>query len=274
MKLECAVSNIRVKRGLFSLVLDQLTLPIRENYKIPIMGVSGAGKSTVLNILSSMAWPEEGEGTAEVKWTFPTTETIRWDGAKRQLAPVMARKLRAHYFGFAFQSSSLLPYLNVMDNLMYPLLLQGEYPEEGVVRKPYKEIYKKAQEILGNVGLSDHADKFPRALSIGERQRVAMAQAIVHDPYVLFADEPTGNLDPETRKHVMDLLTQWADAKQGKRLLLWVTHHERDPQDNEINIRLHVMKSGNSSSICQWETWSEDSQTWNILPNAPQTGTM
>jgi ABC-type lipoprotein export system ATPase subunit len=224
----------------FKLKIDEFTLPRERDEsinKIPFMGVSGAGKSTLLNIMAAIEWPHCGT----VSWTFPDNTKITWtqDG----LSASEARKLRCEYFGYAFQSSTLMPHLRICDNLCYPLQFKGYST---------KKAYHTAWEALEKVLLDDEKKqkdelfkRFPSQLSGGQRQRVSLVQAMIHDPYVLFADEPTGSLDRETRKQVMNVLYEWVDDREhkGSRLLLWVTHHENDPRDSGVDRKLYI-KSG------------------------------
>lgn len=236
----CRMRDIFLERDNgFKLEIPDFELPpAQESFmnKIPFMGVSGAGKSTLLNVMAAIEWPHGGT----VTWTFPNGETIAWkqDG----LAAPDARKLRRKCFGYAFQDSTLMPHLQVGDNLCYPLLLKGISP---------KDAHEIAWKAMGKVLLENEKNhrgeffkRFPAQLSGGQRQRVALVQAMIHDPYVLFADEPTGSLDWETRQQVMKVLYEWVDDPDqthcGKRLLVWVTHHKDDPADANVRKLLHI----------------------------------
>jgi putative ABC transport system ATP-binding protein len=245
----CEVEEVSTRRGKdYCLSIKTLKIRVDEKNggrKIPLMGVSGAGKSTLLNLLSGMAWPERGR----VSWNFPDGTGISW--AARGLSSVKAKHLRMRYFGYAFQDSSLLPHLTVMDNLAYPLQLRGVASSKA--RLAATEALN--QVLRDDENLEDMLKKYPSKLSGGQRQRIGLTQAMIHNPNVLFADEPTGSLDSLTRRQVMKTLLSWVEAGQGKRLLLWVTHHENDPHDNKADMRLTI-----ESETCKWEKWN--SSAW------------
>ena len=201
--------------------------------RVPVMGPSGAGKSTFLNILSCTSFPQSPG--AEVRWRFPDGYSCAW-GAGGPGRSTLVR-LRQRYFGYAFQTASLQPQLTIGENLTFSLENVGVRPRDAAER---------ALRALTRTlhGRADHArhvfDRFDTEVSGGERQRISLLQAMIRDPYVLFADEPTGSLDPETRAHVMGILTDWLDEKPAERLIIWVTHHATDPQDNGAARRLFV----------------------------------
>lgn len=189
---------------------------------LPLMGPSGQGKSTLLYLLAALKWPIAGK----ITWRFPdgTTQTISEGGS--HLSNKQAVQLRRERFGFDFQDSTLSEHLTIIENIAYPLLYQG---------KTWKEALSIATERFHQVLLdSERAnqktlmDSFPAQLSGGQRQRAALAQAIIHNPTVLFADEPTGQLDIQTRKQVMDFLKNWVEEGDGQRCFIWVTHHHVD----------------------------------------------
>jgi putative ABC transport system ATP-binding protein len=186
------------------------------------MGPSGQGKSTMLYLLGALKWPYIGT----VTWEFPDGKRFSWGGTSGGITAADANQLRRDRFGFAFQDSTLSPHLTVQENIAYPLLLQG---------KPWKHALELADDQFTKVLLKEEKAKsgellrrFPGRLSGGQRQRAALAQAMVHNPYVLFADEPTGQLDLYTRRQVMDVLLDWLCRDQGRRCLIWVTHHHMD----------------------------------------------
>jgi len=230
----CVIKNAVIRwenpHGDFSLKVDK-ELSLSAD-KVPIMGKNGSGKSLLLNLMAGLKWPQEGE----VCWTFPDQREINWSCTKRP-SPQKLVELRLKKFGFAFQNSTLLPHLNVVDNLSYPLKLKGVSTANART---------KARDILlgicknGNCMLLDEEkqeideilQRFPHEISGGQSQRIALAQAVVHEPNVLFADEPTGHLDGETRIQVRNVLKNWLTEPgwQGKRMLIWVTHHDDDPK--------------------------------------------
>ena len=248
----CSVQDAEIVRGkIFRLSISDLKILPNKNMqssKIPLMGYSGSGKSAMLNLLSGLEWPKRGK----ITWAFPDGESIEWD--TDGLSCLKVRKLRQKYFGFAFQDSTLVPYLKVCDNLSYPLLLKGHSRKEAI---------NIVSETLCNVlsqdekaHLSEFLQRFSYQLSGGQRQRIALVQAIIHDPFVLFADEPTGSLDRSTRRRVMDVLFKWADESPTERLLLWVTHHENDPNDAGVSQRLYIyshVDSGIYHGNCKWQ---------------------
>ncbi len=191
---------------------------------LPLMGPSGQGKSTLLYILAALKLPSAGT----VTWQFPDEPKTYLFGSQTAEKSYMEDivKLRRDHFGFAFQASTLSPHLTIIENIAYPLFMQGVEWEKAL---------QLAEARFTEVLLpSEQEDKstllyhFPSQLSGGQRQRAALAQAIIHDPCVLFADEPTGQLDLGTRKQVMVVLKRWLERGEGKRCLIWVTHHHID----------------------------------------------
>ncbi len=241
----CQLEGVVLRRGFddqqFELSIPYLTLLADKaaNNKLPLMGRTGAGKSTLLNLLSAMDLPMEGI----VSWKLPNEQAIRWD--RNGLSSVMAKRLRSEFFGFAFQDSTLIPHLNVMDNLCYPMQLK----QFSKIKAQEKAVKRLEEVLIEGELVSDLSQRYPLQLSGGQRQRVALAQAMIHDPYVLFADEPTGSLDSITRKQVMNVIHGWVDAKPGERSLLWVTHHEHDPKEAGLPYYLSVGKDEHNQTF-------------------------
>jgi len=181
-------------------VLDGASTQLRRGEFVVLLGPSGSGKSTLLNLVSGIDIPDQG--TVEVAGTELTT----LDEKSRTL-------FRRRHLGFVFQFFNLLPTLTVLENLLLPLELKGPVGSGEEDR---------ARALLERVGLADRADTFPDRLSGGEQQRVAFARALVHEPDLILADEPTGNLDPETGARVLDLLDELVRGEG--RTLLAVTH--------------------------------------------------
>ncbi len=179
-------------------ILTDVSLVIPRGETVAIMGPSGAGKSTLLALLAGLDEPTYGSVT------LAGSELGRLDEDGRAA-------VRARHVGFVFQSFHLLPSLTALENVMLPLELAGRGDARAL-----------ALEVLGRVGLADRVGHYPRQLSGGEQQRVAIARAFVTDPDVLFADEPTGNLDAATGERIMDLLFG-LNAESGATLVL-VTH--------------------------------------------------
>jgi putative ABC transport system ATP-binding protein len=180
-------------------VLDTISFSINQGDTISIVGPSGSGKTTLLGLCAGLDLPSSGI----VSLMGVQLNALNEDD--RAFA-------RNKYVGFVFQNFQLLPTLTAAENVMIPLELRGE-----------KGLLPKAKEILGRVGLGDRTDHYPMQLSGGEQQRVAIARAFFSSPTILFADEPTGNLDEETAKYVTDILFE-INREQGTTLVL-VTHN-------------------------------------------------
>ncbi len=182
--------------------LRDVDLQIAEGEFVAIMGPSGSGKSTLLTILGGMNQPTAGQVTID-------------DIPVYTLEPERQADFRHEYVGFLFQQLQLLPYLTALENVLLPLV---------VARRPKAEKVARAREALERVGLAGKEGRLPYQLSGGEQGRVAVARAIVNQPPLLLADEPTGNLDQATGGQVLDLLRELNRAGQT---VVMVTH---DPQ--------------------------------------------
>ena len=181
-------------------VLRDASAEIRRGEFVVLLGPSGSGKSTLLNVVSGIDIPDAG--------------LVEVAGVDLTALPERERTLfRRRHLGFVFQFFNLLPTLTVLENLLLPLELKGPVGKEETAR---------ARDLLARVGLGDRGDTFPDRLSGGEQQRVALARALVHEPDLVLADEPTGNLDPDTGERVLDLLD--ALVREDGRTLLAVTH--------------------------------------------------
>jgi putative ABC transport system ATP-binding protein len=179
-------------------ILDQVSLQVSHGERIAIIGASGAGKSTLLGLLAGLDLPTSGR-----VWLGESELTaLDEDGRAR---------LRADEVGFVFQSFHLIPSLTALENAMLPLELAG-----------HPDARNAAMQALTSVGLAGRAGHYPRQLSGGEKQRVAIARAYVTQPTVLFADEPTGNLDQHTGETVIDILFRM-NREAGTTLVL-VSH--------------------------------------------------
>jgi putative ABC transport system ATP-binding protein len=182
------------------IVLDRLNMTIDEGEFAVILGKSGSGKSTLLNLISGIDQPDDGDIFINGR------SMVHLDDRRRTL-------FRRSEIGFIFQFFNLIPTLTVGENVTLPLELNSI---------PEKEARTKAGEMLERVGLTDRWMSFPDRLSGGEQQRVAIARALVHSPPIILADEPTGNLDGDTGKQVLELLENLT-RNAGKNLIM-VTH--------------------------------------------------
>jgi len=182
-------------------ILHPISISVMAGESLAITGASGSGKSTLLGILAGLDVPSSGE-------------VILNGHNLSQLDEEGRAKVRAGNVGFIFQSFQLLPGLSAHENVMLPLELRGD-----------KAASSKAREFLERVGLAQRLHHYPQQLSGGEQQRVAIARAFASEPKVLFADEPTGNLDSTTGARIIELLFELNRA-QGTTLIL-ITHEER-----------------------------------------------
>ena len=182
-------------------VLNNVQLEVKQAESVSLRGESGAGKTTFMNILSGFELPTSGE--------------IFWSGKRiDNLSNSAQARLRAGFMGFVFQNYCLMPELTALENVELASRILGKHSGKSV---------KRAKELLEIVGLKDRLKYLPSKLSGGERQRVAIARAIVNSPSVLLADEPTGNLDEDTARSVMDILLGL--CKTNGTSLLLITHN-------------------------------------------------
>lgn len=179
-------------------ILSSVTLTIKSGESLAVVGASGSGKSTLLSLLAGLDVPTEGF----IKIKGKDLTKMDEDGRA---------EMRNQFIGFVFQSFQLLPGLTALENVMLPLELRGD-----------KNAKKSASILLDRVGLSQRLTHTPMKLSGGEQQRVALARAFVTEPEILFADEPTGNLDSKTGDHIIELLFEL--NKEKNTTLVLVTH--------------------------------------------------
>lgn len=184
-------------------VLDEMNLSVKEGELIVLLGRSGSGKSTLLNLVSGIDKPDSGEVV------IGGTDLSKLNEKDRTL-------FRRKNIGFVFQSFNLISTLTAYENVLLPLKLKGVKDDETL---------GKAQQFLDEVGLGDRGDSYPDRLSGGEQQRVAIARALAHEPMLILADEPTGNLDYETGKTILDILNNLV-RKNGRTIIL--ATHDRD----------------------------------------------
>lgn len=202
--------------------IDGISMNIYQGEVCCLLGKSGSGKSTLLNLIAGLEKPTEG------KIIFHKKHIERMD--EDQLAD-----FRRQYVGFVFQSYNLLPTLTALENVTLPLIFKG---------MPKKEREERAMEMLKAVGLEERAKHKPFEMSGGQQQRVSIARAFVNDPPVVFADEPTGNLDTKTTYEMMDLITGM--AKKNKQTLVIVTH---DLELAEYADRIVMLQDGKIEKI-------------------------
>ncbi len=215
--------------------LRGVDLEVRRGEMVAVMGPSGSGKTTLLNTLSGL--DEIDEGVIEI------------DG--RDLAKMKDRErtlYRATNMGFVFQFYNLLPVLSAIENVEMPLLLSGR-------RINAKDARKKAQEALAAVGLKEQADQLPGELSGGQRQRVTIARALVNEPAIVWADEPTGDLDSKTAQDIIDLM-RTLNTENGQTFVI-VTH---DPEIGAQCDRIITIRDG----VC------EDCEAHEVAPSSTQ----
>jgi putative ABC transport system ATP-binding protein len=190
-------------------VLDDINLSIEPESFVAIVGPSGSGKTTLLGLLAGLDVPTNGQITLDGNDLGRLTDDER-------------ARFRANNVGFVFQTFQLIPTLTALENVMVPIELSDRGGNDTDAR---------AHELLTSVGLEERAHHYPAQLSGGEQQRVALARAFANQPKVLFADEPTGNLDAETGRRIIDLLVELNSAM--KTTLVLVTH------DHDLAGRAH-----------------------------------
>jgi predicted ABC-type transport system involved in lysophospholipase L1 biosynthesis ATPase subunit len=187
-------------------VLRGASIKVAAAETVSVVGPSGAGKSTLLHVLGGLDRPDRGKVMIE------GVDLYGVSGARRS-------RIRATRIGFVFQSYHLLPEMDVLENVMLAAMAAGR---AGVSRGAMRE---RGRELLASVGLAERCSHTPLELSGGEQQRVALARALMNDPQLVFADEPTGNLDDETGAHVLDCLFRL--TKERGHSLVVVTHNTR-----------------------------------------------
>ena len=213
IKAEAVSKTVSTKQEHLT-ILEHVDIDIREGETVAIVGTSGAGKSTLMTLLAGLDVPTEGE------ISLLGQPLSRLDDEARA-------KIRSEYVGFVFQSFLLIPSLSALQNVTLPCLLNGE-----------DEDVERATALLESVGLKDRLDHLPSQLSGGEQQRVALARAFMIKPKILFADEPTGNLDQQTAAKIIELLFE-LNSSHGTTLIL-VTHDPKLAQRCQRTLKMHV----------------------------------
>lgn len=194
--------NIHVEytlRGQAVKALDGITLTIDDGEFMAIIGPSGSGKSTLLQVMGGMLSPDQGA-------VYMEGESLYAQPAGKRAA------IRKSKVGFIFQTFNLIPYLTALQNVQIPMLLNNI---------PTPEQERQAAALLEQVGLGDRKGHKPAELSSGQQQRVALARMLANDPQIIFADEPTGSLDPDTSGQVLDFLS---GLKENGKTVIMVTH--------------------------------------------------
>jgi ABC-type lipoprotein export system ATPase subunit len=201
------------------IVLDDLSLKVNAGESIAILGPSGSGKSTLLNIIGSLDQPSEGDVILDGQNLSEPDED--------SLATIRNKKV-----GFIFQMHHLLPQCTVLENVLIPTLAQSEKENDDILRN-------RAIHLLKLVKLDNHTDHRPAQLSGGEQQRVAVVRAMIHQPPLLLADEPTGSLDQKSADNLAQILTRLNEEE--KVTLIVVTHSEKLAEKMQ---RIYDLKNG------------------------------
>lgn len=210
----CAIEKTYQKEAAAIPVLRGIDLRLFQGQFLAVMGCSGSGKSTLLNIIGCL--------------DRPTAGTYRLDGVDvLQSSDDQLSRLRAHCLGFVFQTFNLIPNLNVSENVELPFLYRSVDPEE---------VSHRVHRAIAQVGLNDRINHRPAELSGGEMQRAAVARALVIEPKLILADEPTGNLDSQTSKDIMLLLKKLHN--QGRTIIL-VTHDHKVAAYADSRVTIH-----------------------------------
>lgn len=194
--------------------VDNVTLNISEGEFIAILGTSGCGKTTLMNISAGLERPTKGD---------VVFRSIVLSKLKEKKMVIFRRR----YMGFVFQSYNLLPALTALENVAMPLLFDG-------IGKRERNL--KAMRMLEMMGLADRYKHKPSELSGGQQQRVSIARALITSPHIVFADEPTGNLDSRTAGEILNLLKDM--SKKDNRTLIMVTHDQNVAQHADTQIRM------------------------------------
>jgi lipoprotein-releasing system ATP-binding protein len=206
----------RYKQGEVTLtILDGAKLALWPGQSVALVAPSGAGKSTLLHIAGLLEHPDEGE-------------VYLMGAATTTLTDLQRTMMRRNDVGFVYQSHRLLPEFTALENVMMPQLVRG---------LSRKEASRRAEEILTYLGLNERATHRPSELSGGEQQRVAIARAVANAPRILFADEPTGNLDPHTAEHVFNALMQLVRATRVAMLIATHNMELAGKMDRRVTLR-------------------------------------
>jgi len=208
-------------------VLTGVSLQLASGEYVAVMGESGIGKSTLLNLIAGLERPDAG--------------SVELDGVDlSRLDDDALTRLRGERMGFVFQAFHILPYLSVFQNVELPLRLLNAAESESRVR---------SMQVLEAVGLADRASSMPRELSGGELQRVAIARALVHRPRLVMADEPTGNLDPDSARQVLYLLRGQIKENDAAGILVTHSHLAARTADRVLRLSASGLQSVDAGSL-------------------------
>lgn len=207
------LAKIYTRRGQQVVAFQTPSLDIPRGQYVALVGPSGSGKTTLLSILGGMLSPTRGQILLDKVSLYEQT-------------PAQRARLRGITIGFVFQAFNLVPYLTALENVQIPLYLAG------VSKQKQRE---QAAELLGHLGLADRLQHKPCELSAGQQQRVALARTVANNPPVILADEPTGNLDPDSRTHVLNFLD---DLHSRGRTIVVVTHDPTAAQRAQRQLKL------------------------------------
>ena len=216
------------------------------NYALPIIGRTGRGKSTLLYALSGMAELKKGR----IAWQFPADSSpTSWSSEGRSFKSV--EQLRRHRFGFLLQDASMIPCFTIAENLTHMLRLRG-------ISERIESRVKAAVEsmLIESERVDDFLCQYPIKLAGGQRQRMALAIAIAHDPLVLFADEPTASLDDKSGLEVLGVIRRWLNEGKGQRAFVFVTHRVETLHEGigaRQALELHLQKQNSTSKVVA--TW-------------------
>jgi putative ABC transport system ATP-binding protein len=211
------VSKIYGMDGIQVVALDRVNIHVEQGEYIAIMGPSGSGKSTLMNILGCLDRPTSGH------YSLAGRDVSDLD--REELAAI-----RSQFVGFIFQSYNLLPRMSALENVMMPML----YNRKELI--PDEEREARARQTLANVGLADRTDHLPHELSGGQQQRAAIARALINDPLLILGDEPTGNLDSQSGREIIELL---GELHERGRTIIMVTHDPEIAEQTQRIIHIH-----------------------------------
>jgi len=212
--------------GIRNLILDKISLSIREKESMAIVGPSGSGKSTLLNLLGTLDRPSSGKVFLNDKDTGEMDDHAFAD-------------IRTRFIGHVFQLHYLLPQLTLLENVFLPILARKDKPDK-------QALQKRGMELIERVGLSDQIHQFPYSMSVGECQRAAVVRALINQPRLLLADEPTGSLDAENADQLGKLLVE---LNREQQIALVVVTHSTDLarlMQNQYRLssgKLHLVES-------------------------------